>query len=152
MKTSKFHGPLEGWWLVLASFLFCLHARAQSYSVDWFKIAGGGGTSSNGEFEVSGTIGQPDAGGPMTNGQFSITGGFWVLPNVVQTAGAPILSIVRGISGNAVISWSPPISGFVLQESLSLSSANWSNSPSGGTNPVTVPAAVHAKFYRLVKP
>ncbi|HUC85210.1 MAG TPA: hypothetical protein VL970_08465, partial [Candidatus Acidoferrales bacterium] len=59
---------------------------AQSYSIDWFKIAGGGGTSSNGQFSVSGTIGQPDAGGPLTGGSFSLAGGFWAL-YAVQTPG-----------------------------------------------------------------
>ena len=35
---------------------------AQSYSIDWFTIDGGGGTSTGGVFAVSGTLGQPDAG------------------------------------------------------------------------------------------
>jgi hypothetical protein len=34
---------------------------AQSYSIDWYKIAGGGGTSTGATYQVSGTIGQPDA-------------------------------------------------------------------------------------------
>jgi hypothetical protein len=33
--------------------------RAQSYSIDWFTIDGGGGTST-GVYSVSGTIGQQD--------------------------------------------------------------------------------------------
>ena len=41
---------------------------AQQYSIDWYKIAGGGGTSTGGTYAVSGTIGQHDAGGPMTVG------------------------------------------------------------------------------------
>ena len=53
-------------------------AHAQSYSIDWFTIDGGGGTSTGGVYSVSGTIGQPDASlQPMTNGNFSLTGGFW---------------------------------------------------------------------------
>ena len=36
-----------------------LTASAQTYSIDWFKIAGGGGTSTGGVYSVSGTIGQP---------------------------------------------------------------------------------------------
>jgi hypothetical protein len=36
---------------------------AQNYSIDWFTIDGGGGTSTGGVYSVSGTIGQPDAGG-----------------------------------------------------------------------------------------
>ena len=46
-------------------------AYAQTYSIDWSTIDGGGGTSTGGVYSVSGTIGQPDAGGPMTNGQYS---------------------------------------------------------------------------------
>src|SRR6516164_4620415 len=52
---------------------------AQNYSIDWYKIAGGGGTSTGGTYQVSGTIGQPDASGAMTGGNYSITGGFWAL-------------------------------------------------------------------------
>jgi hypothetical protein len=125
---------------------------AQSYSIDWFKIAGGGGTSTNSQFSLSGTIGQPDAGPVTTNGQFSLTGGFWALPTAVQTPGAPTLSIAPGASGFAAISWSPNTPGYVLQESLSLSPANWTNSASGSTNPATLSAIVPKKFFRLFKP
>src|SRR5260370_2267511 len=64
---------------------------AQSYSIDWHKIAGGGGTSSNGQYTVSGTIGQHDAGAPMTGGGFSLTGGFFG-PVPLQKAPAPPFS------------------------------------------------------------
>ncbi len=62
---------------------------AQNYSIDWYKIAGGGGTSTGGVYAVSGTIGQTDAGGPLTNGQYSVTGGFWVLPAAVAKHFSP---------------------------------------------------------------
>lgn len=127
------------------------HASAQ-YSIDWHTIDGGGGTSTGGVYSVSGTIGQPDAGGPLTNGQYSVTGGFWALPTAVQVTGAPTLTIVPAAPGQATISWAPATPGFVLQESLSLSPANWTNAPSGATNPVTVPAGLPVKFYRLSKP
>ena len=126
--------------------------HAQSYSIDWFKIAGGGGTSTGGVYQLSGTIGQPDVGPVMTNGQFSVTGGFWVLPIAVQSLGAPTLTIVPAAPGNATISWLPNTPGFVLQESSSLSPATWTNSASGATNPITIPATLPAKFYRLKKP
>ena len=122
------------------------------YSIDWFKIAGGGGTSTGGVYSVSGTIGQHDAGGPMTNGQYSITGGFWVLPIAVQATGAPALAVARAAPGQAAISWTPNTPGFVLQETLSLSPTNWINSASGAANPVVVPATLPTKFYRLIKP
>jgi hypothetical protein len=127
-------------------------AVAQNYSIDWFTIGGGGGTSTGGVYSVSGTIGQPDAGGPMTNGQYSVTGGFWALPTAVQVVGAPTLTINPASPGNATISWTPNPPGFVLQETLSLSPTNWINSVSGATNPVVVPATLPTKFYRLFKP
>ncbi len=128
----------------------CVYAHAQ-YSIGWFKIAGGGGTSINGPYSLSGTSGQHDAGGPMTNGQYSVTGGFWALPQTVQVTGAPTLAIAPATPGNATISWTPATPGFVLQETLSLSPTNWVNSVSGSTNPIVVPATLPMKFYRLFK-
>ncbi len=137
---------------LLTLLLLTAQSASAQYSIDWSKISGGGGTSTGGVFSVSGTIGQPDAGGPMTNGQFSVTGGFWVLPTAVQTPGAPTLTIAPAAPGQATISWTPPTPGFVLQESFALSPGSWTNSVSGATNPVVVPATPPKKFYRLLKP
>jgi hypothetical protein len=41
---------------------FCLATWAQQYSIDWYKVASGGGTSTGGTFSISGTIGQHDTG------------------------------------------------------------------------------------------
>jgi hypothetical protein len=62
------------------------------------------------------------------------------------------LSIVASGPARFNLSWAPPTSGFALQESFSLSAVGWSNSPSGATNPITLPAAGSAKFFRLFKP
>ena len=124
---------------------------AQSYAIDWHTIDGGGGTSTNGPFSLTGTIGQADASGPMTNAQYSLTGGIWVLPSVVQQPNAPVLTIVPAAPGFALISWTPNTPGFVLQESLTLDPPVWINSPSGATNPVTMPATLTTKVYRLQK-
>ena len=138
--------------LTLITLLFPAFGFAQSYSIDWFTIAGGGGTSTGGVYSVSGTIGQPDAGEPMSGGQYSVTGGFWTLPTAVQVPAAPTLSIVPATPGNATISWSPATPGFVLQETWALSPANWTNAPSGESNPIVVPATLPTRFYRLIKP
>ncbi|MGH8022188.1 MAG: hypothetical protein ACRED1_01300, partial [Limisphaerales bacterium] len=84
---------------VLTSAL-CPPAWAQQYTIDWYKVASGGGTSTGGTYTVSGTIGQHDAGGPMTGGAYSLTGGFWALISALQTPGAPTLYISH--AGNAV--------------------------------------------------
>ncbi len=139
--------------LLLSAFLLPPSSFAQSYSIPWFTIDGGGGSSTGGPFSLSGTIGQPDAGGPMTNGQYSITGGFWALPQAVQTEGAPTLTIAPATPGFATVSWTPPTgTNWVLQERLNLTTGAWTSSPSGWTNPVTVPATLPTKFYRLFKP
>src|SRR5450759_4556388 len=78
--------------------------RAQSYSIDWFTIDGGGGTSTGGVYSVSGTIGQHDASEAMTGGNYSLTGGFWAL-YAVQTPGAPVLSIQLTTTNTVVVSW-----------------------------------------------
>ena len=138
--------------LCLLTSAVLLPAHAQ-YSIDWHTIDGGGGTSTGGVYSVSGTIGQPDAGGPMTNGQYSVTGGFWALPTAVQTVGSPTLTIVPAGAGQATISWTPATgTNWVLQETWALSPANWTNSPSGSTNPIVVPATLPTRFYRLFKP
>ena len=138
---------------VLATFLAALASAASAqYAIDWHKIAGGGGTSTNGQYSLSGTIGQHDAGGPMTNGPYSVSGGFWVLPVVIQTPGAPTLVIAPGAPGFATISWTPATPGFVLQESWSLTAPNWTNAPSGAANPVSVAVTNAARFYRLATP
>src|SRR5208283_866799 len=105
---------------------------AQTYSIDWYKIAGGGGTSTGATYQVSGTIGQPDASGAMTGGNYSLTGGFWSLISVVQTAGAPTLYISQ--SGNTVTVYWQDVSGWSLQQNNNLAlPANWS--ASGGVTP-----------------
>ena len=62
---------------LLAASLAIATASAQTFNLDWYTIDGGGGTSTGGVFEMSATIGQPDAGVPMIGGTFELTGGFW---------------------------------------------------------------------------
>ena len=70
----------------LAMFAGPLTATAQSFSMDWYTIDGGGGKSSGGTFELNGTIGQPDAGAVMTGGGFELTGGFGIAQINLQIA------------------------------------------------------------------
>jgi len=129
---------------------------AQNYSIDWYKIAGGGGTSAGGNYSVSGTIGQPDASSTMTGGNYSLTGGFWSLISVVQTAGLPNLTIAY--AGNqVVVSW-PDTGAYTLQQNSDLStSANWAASgytvnTANGVSSVTITAPAGKLFFRLSKP
>jgi hypothetical protein len=125
-------------------------ASAQNYSIDWFTIDGGGGTSSGGQYTLSGTIGQPDAG-TLSGGNFTLDGGFWGGVFAVQQVGAPTLQIAR-MGANVLVSWVPSTPGFVLQVSTNLSVVNWTNSPTAGTNPITLPASAITRFFRLQHP
>ena len=131
-------------------------ALAQSYSIDWYTIDGGGGTSTGGVYSVTGTIGQPDAGGPMSGGNFSVTGGFWAI-QAVQTPGAPLLSIARTTTNTVAVFWPSASTSFVLQQNTnSISSVNWSNAPgtiqdNGTTKTLIVNPPTGNRFYRLLK-
>ena len=129
---------------------------AQSYSIDWFTIDGGGGTSTGGVYSVSSTIGQPDAG-KMSGGTYTIEGGFWGVIAAVQTPGTPLLSITRSNSF-AIISWPQTAAGFRLENNGNLSNTNgWATAPqvrstNGGQISVIAPAATGNSFYRLKNP
>ena len=127
----------------------------QSFSINWHKIAGGGGTSTNGGYQVSGTIGQHDAGGPMTGGGYSLTGGFWALISVLQTFGAPTLNISH--SGSTVTVFWQAVPGWNLQQNSDLTkTAGWSPSggiiTSNGTNYLNITPATGYLFFRLKNP
>ncbi len=64
-------------------------ALADELTLDWWTADGGGAMwTAGGDFELSGTIGQPDAGVTMTGGDFELTGGFWVV-----TPGGPAVLV-----------------------------------------------------------
>jgi hypothetical protein len=96
--------------------------QAQPCTIDCSKVAAGGTASSNGQLSISGTAGQHDACGPMTGGTSSPSGGFWSLIQVVQTPGAPALTITH--TGNQVI-----ISGLPLATGWKLPTANFMPAP-----------------------
>jgi len=97
-------------------------ATPGSYSLTWY-LAGAGPSGTSGKFTV----------------------------NVMESP--PTLSIVPATQGTATISWSPATgTNWVLQQSSTVAPANWTNSPSGSTNPIVVSTKSTATFYRLSRP
>ncbi len=47
-----------------------------TFGISWWTIDGGGGRSTGGSFQLSGTIGQADSG-TLAGGTFELHGGFW---------------------------------------------------------------------------
>jgi hypothetical protein len=133
---------------ILIGLLILGDGYAQQYSIDWHKVAAGGGTSTSGVYSISGTVGQQDAGGPLTGGSYSLTGGFWAL-YAVQTPGAPALTITYG-SNQAVVSWPSSATGWTLQTNNNLATGTWGNF--AGViinNTVTNSPSVGNLFFRL---
>src|SRR5712672_1472020 len=77
---------------------------AQNYAIDWYSIDGGGGNSTNNQYSLSGTIGQPDAG-HMSGGSFTLDGGFWGIVAAVQSPGSPLLRVIRTSTNTIVVAW-----------------------------------------------
>jgi hypothetical protein len=129
-------------------------AYAGDLNLNWFTVAGGGGTSTGGIYSVSGTIGQPDAGA-MSGGSYALVGGFWGIIAAVQTPGAPTLYITG--SGNTVTVFWQNVSGWSLQQNNDLTvpgywsaSSGWT--PSNGTNYLNITSPTGNLFFRLSNP
>jgi hypothetical protein len=158
MKTNLKIVILMAIGFILFPSVFRLSASAQSYTIDWYKIAGGGGTSTGGTYQVSGTIGQPDASGAMNGGNYSVTGGFWSLINVVQMPGVPNLLVVPNGANSVKLLWPDPATNtYTLQQNVNLATTSWVTSSytftnGFGTNFCTITPPTGNLFFRLSKP
>ena len=135
--------------------LFCMSSQAQPYSIDWYRIAGGGGTSTGGTYTVSGTIGQHDANSLATNANVSLVSGFWAL-YAVETPGAPTLSIKLTTTNTAMVYWPSPSPGWTLQAATNFPTTNWSTPVElvndNGTNKYIIINSPGHRFFRLRNP
>jgi len=92
----------------------------------------------------------------MTGGSYSLTGGFWSLISVVQTAGLPNLTISY-VGNQVVVSW-PDTGAYTLQQNGDIATAaNWAASgytvnTANGVSSITITAPAGKLFFRLSKP
>jgi len=84
----------------------------------------------------------------------SFNAGYTEIASVFRSQPGPLptLTISPAASGTANLGWMPASPGFVLQENPTLDAATWQNSASGAQNPVTVPAGLGDRFFRLHRP
>jgi hypothetical protein len=61
----------------------------------------------------------------------------------------PTLTITPGLAGTVNVAWAPANTNWVLQVAPEVTGA-WTNSPTGWTNPVSLPAPAPQQFFRLV--
>lgn len=63
--------------LVLVLFASGAALAAGSYTLSWWTVDSGGGSSSGYGYTLNGTLGQPDAGTLASGGGYALAGGFW---------------------------------------------------------------------------
>ena len=148
-------GFLRSGWLAILLLAGAGSASAQ-YSLDWFTVDGGGGTSAAGNYSVVGTIGQPDAGPGMSGGSYTLRGGFFTFASLGLIPGIPLLDIELGPL-NVTVSWPFPLNGFKLQASPTLEPTTWSDVPTsptaaGDRQSVTLPWEAATLYFRLYQP
>jgi hypothetical protein len=122
--------------------------HAQTYSIDWYTIDGGGGVSAGGSYTLGGSIGEPDTG-TITGGSYTLEGGFWPGVPVPPPPPTPTL-FIQLLNLEIIVSWAPATPGFTLEQADDLSTPIWAPAPTG--NPVTIPPTNGTRFYRLRKP
>lgn len=148
--------------MALAAMLVALSVSvvgAQEYAIGWWTVDGGGGTSTGGDYTVSGTIGQPDAG-MMSGGNYSLIGGFWGIVAATQTPTVPLLSVWLTQTNTVVVSWPAPAEGWLLHSTTAIipGGSTWTEIPPpyhtvGATTLFYVESPPSGtKFYRLHKP
>ena len=82
MKDSIFNKTLLCISVCVISMILSLTVKSASalnnsqYKINWSTIDGGGRISTGGNYTLSDTIGQPDAG-KMAGGDYILSGGFW---------------------------------------------------------------------------
>jgi hypothetical protein len=85
MRTRKLIFLCQ-WILSIIIFTAAISTASDTqYQLNWRTIDGGGGTSSGGQYKLTGTIGQPDAA-YSSGGDYKVFGGFW--------PGGPLCTIV----------------------------------------------------------
>jgi uncharacterized repeat protein (TIGR03803 family) len=93
--------------------------------------------------DANGVIFGLGSGSQSLGGVFSL--------NPIMDVTPPQLSIIPG-AGTVTILWSPATPGFVLQQNDTLNLPTWTSAPSGATNPVTLPAGMAQRWFRVRKP
>jgi len=69
---------MKPWALAVVLLALAASPAAAQYEISWWTVDGGGAVgAAGGSFTLSGTAGQPDAGGPYAGGSYTIHSGFW---------------------------------------------------------------------------
>ncbi|MBK9120603.1 MAG: hypothetical protein IPM18_13540 [Phycisphaerales bacterium] len=121
---TAFRAVLAGWLTMVV-----VGTAAAQYDINWWTVDGGGAMfTMGGAYELSGTIGQPDAGAAMTGGSYELVGGFWAIG-----AAAPPVTCVGDANGDGLVNFAD-ISPFIAAIKAGNAGA-WTCNLAGGFGP-----------------
>lgn len=120
------------WLVLLGQFQIALGQTGGPYTIDWWTIDSGGGTSTGGQFAMADTVGQPDAANfPSTDNQrYVLTDGFWQ-ESVTGCVELRQLTIVGPESGQVLDTYHFSLQAGPAQASIPLR-YQWSPEPISG--------------------
>jgi hypothetical protein len=144
------------WLFTICLVLAAMAVQAQNYSIDWYSIDGGGGSSSGSGFSITGTIGQPDAS-RSSGGNYAVDGGFWGIISAIQAPGGPFLRVEISSTNTVLVAWPNPSTGFNLQQNPTLDTNSWASVTNiplvvGEEKLVIVTPPAGNRFFRLKSP
>jgi uncharacterized repeat protein (TIGR01451 family) len=134
---------------VTAAPLLSTVAGAQPYDVSWSTVDGGGGSAAGGTYVLTGTAGQPDAGGPFAGGSYGLHSGFWSIAaggaigpqadlSITKTDGQPSAVPGQGVTYTIVVSNAGPngVTGATVTDTppAALTSVAWTCAASPGSS------------------
>ena len=70
-----------------------LAQTGDEYELEWWTVAGGGDTSEEGDYSLTGSIGQPGTD-TATDGEFTVVGGFFASEGPVGEGGSVYLPLI----------------------------------------------------------
>ncbi len=141
-------------WILIGMTLLVTPGLHAQYVIPWYTMDSGGGTSSGGAYELSGTIGQSDVG-KSAGGDYELVAGFWAFAFVVQGDAGPKLKIRYLSPTEALIYWDADAPPAILQRSTDLAdAAGWTDDPGtpvfeDGEYRLIVTPLDGIRFYRL---
>jgi uncharacterized repeat protein (TIGR01451 family) len=141
---------MQPWLLALGALMLAAPPAAAQYEVAWWTVDGGGtANTAGGPYTLSGTVGQPDAGGPDAGGSYVLNSGFWALFAGGGGGGGPQadLSVTKTDGVGTVVPGAPisytivatnagpaPVTGATVADTppATLIGASWTCAPSSG--------------------
>ncbi|MET0554094.1 MAG: DUF11 domain-containing protein [Vicinamibacteria bacterium] len=94
---------MKSWPLAVVLVALAASPAAAQYEISWWTVDGGGATgATGGTYTLSGTTGQPDAGGPYAGGTYTLHSGFWSIAASGAGAAADLSVTKTDGAGTAV--------------------------------------------------